>query len=283
MELFYHTTVKNPVEFSGVGIHSGDTVTMKVEPARQGTGVVFRNADVGKGEIKVSPYNVVNTLNAVTLSNGKWKIQTVEHFLASLFALKITDLYVELDYEEIPIMDGSSMPFYRGLYETGLRVYDEEIAVIQLRQPLSIIEKDKYLIALPSEHLSVQYRIDFPHKLLSNKMIRMDLNTEEVLVKEILPARTFGFIEEVEAMKSKGLIRGASLENAVVLSKEGYLNESLRFEDECVRHKILDLIGDLYLLGRPLRAQILASKAGHALDVKLACMILEQISLAEGA
>ena len=278
MKNFKYKKLNKEIIINGIGLHSGEKVSLKLNAAHRNAGLFFINSNKDLGVIKVSPKNVSQTLNAVTLSNGKWQVQTVEHLLSALYTLEIYDLIIELSGNEIPILDGSGIAFYEQIKDHVIIEENEVINPIKLKEAISIIEKDKYLIALPSDTFTVQYKIDFKHPLLSNKTFNIDLTKNDNIVKEILPARTFGFLKDVEMMKEKGLIKGATIENAIVLDENGYLNESLRFEDECIRHKVLDLIGDLYLLGRPLLAQIFANKAGHDLDVKMTLKILEQIN-----
>lgn len=273
-------TLQEAISVSGVGVHSGETVQLKLVPAPAGTGLVLRSPRKSDGEIEISPYRVANTLNAVTLSNGIWSVSTVEHLLAALATAGITDLYIELDASEMPIMDGSSQEFYEAVQSAGVAVLSESIEPIRLQNAVWIVEGDKYLVALPHDGLRVSYHIDYQHPLLAGKSLTIDLDAD-VLANEILPARTFGFLRDVDQLKAKGLIKGASLDNAVVLTDDSYLNEELRFPEECIRHKILDLIGDMYLLGRPIHAHFIASKAGHGLDVALARRILTQVSLDE--
>lgn len=271
-------TVAGPVHLEGAGLHSGEIVHLTIEPAPAGTGLVFRNTDADLGDIPVTPFQVTETLNAVTLSNKKWRVQTVEHLLAALATLGLTDLILTLDAEEVPILDGSSQVFYDALVgET--QDLDESIEPIRLANAAWVVDGDKYLVALPHDGLRVTYSIDYNHPMLRGKSMTIDLDPD-VLAREILPNRTFGFLRDVEALRAKGLIKGAGLENAVVLTEEGSLNE-MRHPEECIRHKILDLIGDLYLLGRPLQAHIIASKAGHALDVALARKILTSSAMDE--
>jgi UDP-3-O-[3-hydroxymyristoyl] N-acetylglucosamine deacetylase len=274
-------SIKSPITVTGVGVHSGETVHLKLSPAPAETGLVFRSASRTAGEIEVSPYHVVNTLNAVTLSNGEWHVQTVEHLLAALLAAGITDLYMELDSYELPIMDGSGAEFYSALQAAGIADLDADaLEPIRLTNAVWVVEGDKYLVALPHDGLRVSYHIDYQHPLLSGKSLTMDLDPD-ILATEILPARTFGFMRDVDQLKARGLIKGASLDNAVVLTDDSYLNESLRFPEECIRHKVLDLMGDMYLLGRPIHAHFVASKAGHGLDVALARRIMTQVSVDE--
>lgn len=276
----FRRTLKTETKVSGVGVHSGETVHLKLSPAPAGTGLVLRSSSAVDGEIEISPYRVVNTLNAVTLSNGKWQVQTVEHLLAALATAGVTDLYIELDSFELPIMDGSGAEFYAAILAAGVLDLAEEVEPIRLTSAVWVVEGDKYLVALPHDGLRVSYHIDYQHPLLAGKSLTMDLDSD-VLASEILPARTFGFLRDVDHLKSKGLIKGASLANAVVLTDDHYLNDELRHPEECIRHKVLDLIGDMYLLGRPIHAHFIASKAGHALDVALARRILTQVSVDE--
>jgi UDP-3-O-[3-hydroxymyristoyl] N-acetylglucosamine deacetylase len=276
----FRRTISREARLSGIGLHSGETVNLWLAPAPAGTGLVFRSTTPDQGDIAVSPFNVIDTVNAVTLGNRRWKVQTVEHLLAALAALSITDLYMTLDSFEAPILDGSSAGFYEALTGAGVVDLDERLEPIRLQTAAWVVDGDKYLVALPHDGLRVTYSIDFNHPLLRAKTIQIDLDGD-ALAREILPARTFGFLRDVEAMRARGLIKGASIDNAVVLTEDGYLNDSLRFEEECVRHKILDLIGDLYLLGRPLHAHLIASRAGHTLDAALARKIYTQAAMDE--
>ena len=151
---------------------------------------------------------------------------------------------------------------------------------LQLSNPVWVIENDRYVVALPSDHFKVTYTIDYPHPMLRGQTMTLGLNAEN-LIEDVLPARTFGFLRDVEELRKRGLIQGGSLDNAVVLTEDGYLNDDLRFEDECLRHKILDLVGDLYLLGRPLKAHIVAFRAGHSLDISLGKKIQTRIAMDE--
>lgn len=272
-------TLAHTIDLSGVGLHSGEIVHLRCEPAPAGSGLVFRHNKASNGEIPVSPFHVAETVNAVTLANRSWRVQTVEHLLAALAALRITDLYLFLDAQEIPIMDGSAAEFYAAFASAGIVELDEELSPIQLKNPAWVVDGNKYLVALPHDGLRISYTIDFNHPDLRGQSMTMDLD-DETIAREILPARTFGFLRDVEALKARGLIKGASAENAVVLTDDGYLNER-RFPEECVRHKALDLIGDLYLLARPVEAHFIAHRAGHAMDVALARKIQMQAAMDE--
>ena len=275
----YRASLRSTLKMEGIGLHSGKRVRLKMEPASPGTGIVFHNQSKSKGKILLSPLNVVSTFNATSLSNGKWHLQTVEHLLAALYGAGITDLHIILDQPqervEIPILDGSAYPWYEALTQTGIEHSQIELQPVIIHTPVWVVEGDKYLIALPQDHLSVHYSIDYEHPLLSKKSLYIEFDEGAKIAEEILPARTFGFFKEVEQMKSQGLIKGGSIDNALVLTEEGYMNKKLRFSDECLRHKVLDLLGDLYLLGAPLKAHLIAFKAGHTLDISLARKILE--------
>lgn len=273
-------TVASDVTIEGLGLHSGNPVTLKIFPAEPGTGMVFRASAGQAGSIPVDPFHVVDTVHAVTLGNEDRKIATVEHLLCALAVAGVTDAIFELDGAEIPILDGSALPFYEAIMAAGINESSVKVEPIVISSPIWVVQNDKYIIALPHNGFRVTYGISFAHPELRGQSFSMDLDSQ-VCETDLLAARTFGFYKEVEQMRARGLARGASLENAVVLTDDGYLNESLRFKDECIRHKVLDLIGDLYLLGRPLQAHIIASRAGHSLDVALDRNILESIALDE--
>ncbi len=261
----------------GVGLHSGSPVTLRIFPAEPGAGLVFRAGRGQVGDIPVSPYHVVDTVHAVTLGNSDRRVSTVEHLLCGLAVAGVTDAFFELEGTEIPILDGSALPFYEAIMGAGILESTVPIEPITIQSPIWVVQKDKYIIALPHPGFRVTYGIAFAHPELRGQSFSEDLDTERCRT-DLLAARTFGFYKEVEQMRARGLARGASLENAVVLTDDGYMNESLRYPDECIRHKVLDLIGDLYLLGRPLRAHIIASRAGHALDVALCRNILDALA-----
>lgn len=278
MEPFHRKTVQKSFHTKGIGLHSGKTVHLGLHPAEPGTGLLFHQYQgIHKSTIPVSLDYVTDTSNATTIGDGSGnRVQTIEHLLAALYTQGITDLHLEIDSYEVPIADGSARPFWEAVSEAGVQVLDETIEPISISSPIWVVEGDKYLVILPSEELKVTYSIDFPHPLLRGQSFTTVLDSE-TLARDILPARTFGFLKEVESLQSRGLALGGSLENAVVLTEDSYLNDSLRFENECVRHKILDLVGDLAVLGRPFRGHLIASKAGHALDISLARCIRSKV------
>jgi UDP-3-O-[3-hydroxymyristoyl] N-acetylglucosamine deacetylase len=272
-------TIKNDIQLEGIGLHSGKKVNLRLISAPSGTGLIFlpNSQSLKKFRIPVSLEYVVDTSNAVTLGDGVNIIQTVEHLLAALHTKGITDLYMEIDSLEIPIMDGSSRPFMEAITSDNIIEFDDVVEAIKVQNPVWVVDGDKYLVILPNDTLKVTYTIDFKHPLLRGQSITTEINSQ-ILENDILPARTFGFLKDVQAMQARGLVLGGSLDNAVVLTDDGYLNDSLRFENEFVRHKVLDLIGDLSIIGRPIIGHILASKAGHALDISMGKLLMSKIT-----
>lgn len=277
-QIIKRKTLNSELHLKGIGLHSGKNVNLSLIPAEPHTGLVFIHKTLNhKSIIPVSLNYVVDTGNAVTLGDGFKTIQTVEHLLAALHAKGVTDLVMVIDSNEIPIMDGSSLPFIEAINSIGVLEFEEEIEPIRVQNPVWVVDGDKYLVILPSDCLKVTYNIDFNHPLLRGQSLSIDLSPS-ILEKEILPARTFGFLRDVQSLQARGLALGGSLDNAVVLSDDGYLNESLRFQNECIRHKVLDLIGDLSIVGRPIIGHILASKAGHALDISMGKLLMSKIT-----
>lgn len=271
-------TIKNDVSVKGIGLHSGKQVQLRMIPAKLNTGIIFISNNKNKSfSIKSSLENVVDTSNAVTLGDGIHTIQTVEHIMAALSTLGITDLIIEVDSIEIPIMDGSALPFIEAIQDVGMIDLGGVVEPIKIQNPFWVVDGDKYLVALPADEFKATYSINFDHPLLKGQSYSISLTTENIK-REIISARTFGFLRDVEALQSRGLALGGSPENAVVLTDTGYVNEDLRFEDECVRHKILDLIGDLAIVGRPIVGHIIASKAGHTMDISLGKLILSSVT-----
>jgi len=262
---FEYATVQETVTLRGIGIHSGSEALLRIHPALPGSGLVFQT---GGAQIAVSPFHVTDTRQAVTLGNGEQTVQTVEHLLAALFAAGVTDAILELNGSEVPILDGSAWPFYEAIVAAGVSHSGIAAEPIRLTHPVWVVDGEKYLIALPSDTFEITYSVDYDHPLLRGQTLSIH-GKDPKFAEKILPARTFGFLKDLEALQAKGLGKGGSIENAVVLTETGYLTESLRFDNECIRHKVLDLVGDLYLLNRPVQAHIIASRAGHTLDVAL--------------
>jgi UDP-3-O-[3-hydroxymyristoyl] N-acetylglucosamine deacetylase len=251
-----------------VGLHSGRPVQLTLQPAPAGYGIRFVRTDLGV-EVPATLEFLDRVEYATTLRRGEATVGTVEHLLSALSALAVDDVRVEVDGPEVPILDGSAAPFVILVHEAGLRVLDQPRSVIRLLRPVEVQMGAKWARLSPSAGFQVEYAIAFEHPLLRQQQIAIDV-TLESFVEQIAPARTFGFLHEVEALQEQGLALGGSLENAIVIGESAVLNGELRFEDEFVRHKVLDAIGDLALLGRPLEARLEAHRAGHAVHVALA-------------
>ncbi len=266
-------TIMNEASLSGVGVHTGSQTTMAFKPAREDSGIVFVRTDLpGRPEVPALIENVVETARGTTLGrefDGQMvKVHTVEHVLAAAAALGIDNLRVEMDNNEPPIIDGSSLPFFQKLREAGLVEQDAPRKYFDLPKVVSQAEEGVQLVANPWPTLRISFTIDFDHPVLKSQYASFDI-TPEIFERELAPARTFCLARDVEHLRSQGLIKGGSLESAVVIGEEGIENkEPLRYSDEFVRHKILDLLGDLTLLGMPLRAHVISIKSGHRSNVK---------------
>jgi len=265
-------TIAQEVKISGVGLHTAHKANIIFKPAKEDTGIVFIRTDLENSpEIKLSP----DTL--LTLSHGyrrtsvgleKAQVHTIEHLMAALAGLGIDNLYIEIDNDEIPGIDGSSQEFFYRLKEAGILEQAKARKFFTINEPIFVSEEDASIIALPANEFSISYTLNYNHPLLQAQYFQLSLSSE-TFEKELVSARTFCLEEEAENLQNKGLGLGASYANTLVVSKEGVKNNTLRFPDEFVRHKILDLVGDLYVLGYPLQAKIIAIKSGHALNLKL--------------
>jgi UDP-3-O-[3-hydroxymyristoyl] N-acetylglucosamine deacetylase len=242
---------------------------MSLKPARAGRGIRFRRADLGGIEIPATVDNVDRLHYATALSRNAGTVETVEHLLAALVGLGVDNVVVELDQPEVPIMDGSAASFVYLVHEAGLKRLTRPRRYLKVLRSVSLTRGEKSIALYPSEHFKITYTISFDHPLLRHMTHTLRV-TQESFVDEIAPARTFGFLKEVEMLRKKGLALGGSLDNAVVLGETGVLNNSLRFEDEFVRHKILDAIGDLALLGSPVIGHLVAHRGGHELHAAFA-------------
>jgi len=272
-------SIRRTVSYSGIGLHTGTSSTIVLQPAPPGSGVIFVRDDLpGMPKVRARLPNVKSTSRGTSLVADGIEVRTVEHLMAALLGLGVSNVTVEMDNLELPAADGSSLPFVRLLEEAGVEEQAEWAAEIVLRKPAWVSEGDRHIIALPCDRTRIDFFIVFEHPLIGLQTKGYDIKSE-VFVREIAPARTFGFLEEVEVLHSRGLAVGGSLDNSVVFSKEGVLNrDGLRFPDEPVRHKILDLIGDISLLGAIPRVHIVAIKSGHSLNLKLADRIAAHIS-----
>jgi len=269
-------TISEKATCTGVGLHSGEATHLALYPARPGSGVVFVRSDLpGTPEIPARRTALASTRLATTLGRGTATVGTVEHLLAAVASLDIDNLRVEVDGPEIPVMDGSAAPFVRLLRDAG--VFDQRVArrVIRIRKPISVRDGDRVIRVSPAATLAVSYFVEYPHPAIGKQRIEALPIDETHFEREIARARTFGFLHEVEALWRGGLARGGNLENTVVLDERRVLNQSgLRFPDEFVRHKVLDLVGDLALLGMPLVAHVEVERGGHALHQQLVERIL---------
>ncbi len=275
------STLKKEISFSGVGLHTGRSVDVRLLPAGADAGIRFVRTDLpGRPSIKAIGANVVDTNYATTLGAGGVSVGTVEHILAALYALGVDNAEIEVHGSEIPILDGSAGEFIRKIEAAGLRSLEAERRYLVVKRPIKVTEGDKFLMLLPSAEpgLRIDYSIDFDHSLLSKQTFSMHC-TPEVFMEEIADARTFGFLSDIEMLRANGLAMGGSLSNAVVVGESQILNEDgLRYPDEFVRHKALDLIGDLSLVGAPVRGHIVAHRSGHGLNHRLIQKIVRRRS-----
>lgn len=270
--MVYRRTLRREVACTGIGLHSGRPVRLRLVPAPAEHGVRFVRTDVDV-EIPATLSHIGSQDHATTLNRDGVSIGTVEHLLAALFGLGIDDVRVEVDGPEVPVLDGSAAPFVILLHEAGLRPLAVPRQLLRVVRPVEVVHGAKFARLLPSDHFEVGYTIGFDHPLLRHQSLALRV-TPRSFSEQIAPARTFGFLREVELLRKSGLALGGSLENAVVIGETGVLNNKLRFDDEFVRHKMLDAIGDLALLGHPLLGRLEATRAGHALHAAVAKRLL---------
>ena len=272
-------TLKNVIRATGVGLHTGEKVYLTLRPAEVDIGVVFRRVDLDPVvELQAKPQSVGDTRLSTALKNGDVSVSTVEHLMSALAGLGIDNVYVEITSPEIPIMDGSAAPFVFLIQSAGVIEQQAPKKFIRVTKPVKIEEGDKWAKFEPFEGFKVSFSIDFDHPIFakSPQSATVDFSTTS-FVKEVSRARTFGFMHEVEALREAGLALGGSHDNAIVMDSYSILNDDgLRYEDEFVKHKILDAIGDLYLLGHPLIGAFSAHKSGHALNNKLLRSLVSQ-------
>jgi UDP-3-O-[3-hydroxymyristoyl] N-acetylglucosamine deacetylase len=266
--MFWQKTLARPLKFAGIGLHGGRPVAVTIHPAQANQGLRFVRGDLpGRPQILAHYSRVVDTTRATTLGVGDCTLSTVEHLLAALRGLGVDNALIHVEGPELPIMDGSAAPFARLLTETGLRSLPWPRAHLLIERPVELREGDRWMRVSPGEP-RITYTIDFPHPLIRRQRFTVPMKPG-AFRREIAPARTFGFLKEVEYLKANGLALGGSLDNAVVLDDTGVLNpDGLRFPEECVRHKILDAVGDLALLGLPLLGRLEVARGSHALHLK---------------
>ncbi len=266
------TTIGKAVGVSGIGLHTGCSVNVQLCPAPVDTGIVFRRVDLQGYRIEALRKYVSRVVLATTLMKKGVMLSTVEHLLSAVYGSGIDNLFVDIDSLELPILDGSALPFVELIQEAGIEEQSREKVYLRIEREFTLESGDKFITVRPWNTLRISYAIDFDHPAIGAQQIELDVNPESYAA-EIAFARTFGFYSEVEELLKKGLIRGGSLENAVVLSDSGIMNGELRAPNEFVRHKTLDLIGDVALCGYPVLGHLHAHRAGHALHTDLATFL----------
>jgi UDP-3-O-[3-hydroxymyristoyl] N-acetylglucosamine deacetylase len=274
----YQTTIERAVETEGIGLHTAVRSRLRLVPAPADTGIVFRRVDLDNFEIEAHVRNVARVSYATSLMKKGVLLSTTEHLLAALYACGVDNVYCEINNLEVPILDGSAQPFIAMLEQAGVRRLRKRRRYLKVTRPLEFADGDRRIGIYPADDFRVRCFIDFTHPLIRRQEVELVVS-RATFSALLASARTFGFVDEVERLRAAGLIRGGSLENAIVLSKEGILNGELRFPDEFGRHKTLDLIGDLALVGRPLKALVVAHKAGHALHTQLVTRLLADKTL----
>jgi len=279
--MIFQRSIKNKVSAIGVGLHSGKKVRIILKPAIENSGIIFKRTDTKVPiEIKVEPKAVKETQLSTTIGKGKFKISTVEHLMSALCASGVDNILIEVDGSEIPIMDGSSISF---VYLIKSAIVCEQLEFKKfavIKDVIEVKDGEKFAKFEPYKGFLVDFTIDFPHPAFKKENSRVEIDFfKDSYVNNISRARTFGFMQEVEHLRSNGLARGGSLDNAIVLDEYKILNdEGLRYTDEFVRHKVLDALGDLYMIGMPIIGKFVAYKSGHELNNKLLRLMLEQKS-----
>jgi UDP-3-O-[3-hydroxymyristoyl] N-acetylglucosamine deacetylase len=269
-------TIEGPLEFTGVGLHSGAPVTMRLLPAPGGSGIVFRRTDLDNFEIPATGRNVAKVSYATSLMRQGVLISTTEHLLSACIGTGIDNVIVELDNLELPILDGSAQPYVEAILDVGIRVQRRKRETIKVLKPVEVREGNKFIGVYPGSGYRISYEIDFPSPIGKLKTC-IDL-AAEMYGQEIAPARTFGYKADEQKLRDMGLIRGANSDNAIILGANGPENGPLRFEDEYVRHKVLDLIGDLALAGKRIEGHVVAERAGHAMHTAFVARLLKDRS-----
>ena len=277
----FETTIQRPVEVRGIGLHSGVPVKIRILPAPPSTGIVFIRTDLDNFAVPASWRYVARVSYATSLMRQGVLISTTEHLLSVFHSMGVDNAYIEIDNLEVPILDGSGLPFVELLRNAGLKSYRRRKRFLRIRKPLMVEAGSKRISILPADRFLLTCDVFYDHPLIGRQSLDMEV-TPERYAQEIAPARTFGFEHELDQMRNMGLIRGAALDNAVCFNGNAVRNEGgLRFPDECCRHKALDLIGDLALIGKPLLAHVIAERAGHAMHTALVARIMSDPSLYE--
>ncbi len=266
-------TLKDKVKFKGIGLHTGCNVTLELIPANVDTGIIFRRVDLNNFLIEAKWENVEKVFYATSLMKKGVYISTVEHLLSALYALKIDNLYIDIDNMEVPILDGSSRPFVEEILKVGIEKQNKKADYIEIFDLIEVHEDDKFVKVLPYNQFKITYEIDFPHPEIKKQKFTSVIDSD-IYFNEISHSKTFGFLKDIEFLKKNGLIRGGNLENAIVLSDTSILNrEKLKGKDDFVKHKVLDFIGDISLLGKRIKGHFIAYKSGH----KMHTMVVKEI------
>ena len=270
-------TLDHSIRCSGIGLHTGKKIQLVLHPAKENAGITFSRSDLGI-DIPAQASCVVDTRLCTTIGEGTASISTVEHLLSALYGMGIDNTYIEVDGPEVPVMDGSAAPFVFLIQCAGIREQKKAKKVMRILKKISVQDDDKYCELHPASGFKITYHLDYNHPLLRERLVSIDFS-HQAYTREISRARTFGFLHEIEALQKAGLALGGSLENAIVLDKYRIVNEGgLRYEDECVRHKILDTLGDLSLAGLPIVGAFEGSKTGHEMNHRLVTALLEDES-----
>lgn len=278
-DMMMQQTIKDIISFSGIGLHTGYDINVRITPAGEDTGITFIRRDIpGSPMIKAVAANVVATNYATSIGLKGVSISTIEHLMSAFYGLGVDNAIVELDGPEVPVMDGSASHFIEMIEAVGLQRQLRPKKYIIIKKPIKVADGDKYVLLMPAEEseFTIDYSIDFSHPFL-NKQSFSKLFSRDVFKREVGNARTFGFLRDVETLRANGLAKGGSLENAIVISDTEILNEGgLRYPDEFVRHKVLDMMGDISLIGAPVIGHLIAHRSGHALNYKLVQEILRR-------
>ncbi len=277
----FETTLQQPAEATGIGLHSGVPVKIRILPAPPATGLVFVRTDLENFQISASWKHVARVSYATSLMRQGVLISTTEHLLSVMYSMGVDNAFIEIDNLEVPILDGSGQPFVSLVRAAGLKTHRRRRRYLRVTRPVTVEAGEKRISILPADRFLLTCDIYFDHPLVRRQVLELEV-TPERYAMEIAPARTFGFSWELDQMRDMGLIRGADLENAVCFDRTGVMNPGgLRFKDECCRHKALDLIGDLALIGRPLLGHVIAERAGHAMHAALVAKIMSDPTLYE--
>jgi len=274
----FRKTLKNSSIIEGVGLHSGEIVKIIFHPADEFTGIQFRTTGKNNQQIMIPAEleYVMDTSMAVTLGKDHVYVQTIEHLMYALYVLGVTDIIIELiGGSEIPILDGSAYPFIEILESCEFHEYSSIVEVIEIKKPIMVTDGDRYIVGIPANELKISYNIHYNHPLLKNQSCEMTYK-KEFFANHISRARTFGFMKDVEILRKKGLAQGGTIENVLVFNKKSTINKE-RFLYEALYHKVLDLIGDISLCGRPIKGHLLGSRGGHALDIAFAKKLVKQM------